>query len=99
MLKMIRTDRPGNHSDLKIEGRVIGPWVDEVRRVSGEILATGARLTIDLSEVSFVNREGVELFRELRGHHRVIVTSSGFVAEQLKSCERWGEGDDRAASS
>jgi anti-anti-sigma regulatory factor len=52
------------------------------------LLATGARLTIDLSDVSFVDRDGIELFRSLRKHRVALANCSPFVAEQLKAWER-----------
>lgn len=85
MLKIVCSQPAGNLSRLKLEGRVIGPWVDELRRVSEKILASGATLTFDLSEVTFVDREGIELFRNLRNRQAVFLNSSVFVTEQLKA--------------
>ena len=70
---------------LRLEGRVIGPWVDELRRSCEGILSAGSGLTLDLSEVSFIDRDGVELFRKLRNRRVAIVNCSRFVAEQLKA--------------
>lgn len=69
---------------LRVEGRVIGPWVEELRRSCEDTLATNARLTLDLSAVSFIDRDAVKLFRDLRGRHVVLLNCSGFLAEQLK---------------
>jgi anti-anti-sigma regulatory factor len=72
---------------LRLEGQVIGPWVTELRRICAEMLANSAqrenRLVLDLSGVSFLDADGVALFRELSG--RVLLTNgSAFIAEQLK---------------
>lgn len=69
---------------LVLEGRVIGPWVDELRHSCEGILVRGTELVLDLSDVSFVGREGVELFRTLRGRQVVLQNCSPFVGEQLK---------------
>jgi anti-anti-sigma regulatory factor len=75
-----------NGVTLRLEGRVIGPWVEELRRSCDDVLITGARLTLDLSDVSFVDRDGVELFRNLRSRRHVRLSNrSRFVAEQLKA--------------
>ena len=85
MLKIVRIETGNGAEGLRLEGRVIGPWVDELRRSCEPFLATGATLTLDLSDVSFVDRDGVELFRRLRTHHVALSNCSPFVAEQLKA--------------
>ncbi len=70
---------------LQLAGRVAGPWVDELRRSCDRILAAGARLSVDLREVTFVDRSGLELLRGLRGRQVALVNYTSFVAEQLKS--------------
>ena len=69
---------------LDLEGQVIGPWVQELDRVCEPILARGAGLSLDLSSVSFVSREGAELLWRLRDRHTRLLNCSRFVAEQLK---------------
>jgi anti-anti-sigma regulatory factor len=88
MLKIVSEDLDGSATGLKLEGRVIGPWVEELRRICDEILAKNSRLTIDLSDVSFIDLEGVRLCRGLKERQVVLRNSSGFVAEQLKSSAR-----------
>ncbi len=85
MLKIVRNDPTSDSIVLKLEGKVIGPWVEEVRRISEKIFASGRTLTFDLSEVTFVDREGIELFRALRGQQAMFLNSSVFVAELLRS--------------
>ena len=52
---------------LKLEGRLAGPWVDELERSWKNIRETepGQRVTVNLSEVSFVDPEGEELLRSM----------------------------------
>jgi hypothetical protein len=85
MLKIVRNDPTSDSIVLRLEGKVIGPWVEEVRRISEKILVSGRSLTFDLSEVTFVDREGIELFRALREQQAMLLNSSVFVAELLKS--------------
>ena len=70
---------------LRLEGQVIGPWVDELNRSCEGVLATGARVILDLSEVWFVDRSGVELVRSLVNRHVALLNCSRFVAEQIKA--------------
>lgn len=84
MLRIHISDAERETATIRLEGRVIGPWVDEVRRVCEGILAHGTRLVLDLSAVAFVGQEGIELFRALRERHVVFRNCSPFVGAQLK---------------
>ena len=71
---------------LRLEGQVSGQWVDELRRACGEHQSNGhrSRLSLDLAEVSFIDADGVTLFRELTARRVLVTNCSPFVAEQLK---------------
>lgn len=86
MLKIesIQTVNSGS-TTLRLEGRVIGPWVEEVRQSCESVCSRGARLILDLSDVSFVDRQGIELFRSLQHRQVELRNCSPFVAEQLKA--------------
>jgi len=49
---------------MELQGRLIGPWVDELRRVAGEATSRCCRVVLDLSALSFVDGGGVALLRE-----------------------------------
>jgi hypothetical protein len=84
MLRIHISDPLAEIATVSLEGRVIGPWVDEVQSVCEGILAHGKRLVLDLSAVAFVGPEGIELFRALRDRHVVLRNCSPFVGAQLK---------------
>ena len=86
MLKIESAKTMDGRPKLRIEGRVIGPWVVELRRACERALAGAAELTLDLSEVAFVDRDGLELLCNL-GQRGVRLDCSAFVAEQLRA---WG---------
>ena len=90
---MLRISRATTADDegpvlLRLEGQVVGPWVKELRRTCLDVLVnnghSGHRLVLDLSEVSFLDADGVALFRELTAHHVLLTNFSLFAAEQLK---------------
>jgi anti-anti-sigma regulatory factor len=83
MLKIVVESRDGV-SFVRAEGQMIGPWVSELRRSLEELVQEGVEPIIDLSGVSFVDREGVHLLRTLEDRGVAVVNSSRFVAEQLK---------------
>jgi anti-anti-sigma regulatory factor len=84
MLRIARTEKPGAGCVLRLEGRVIGPWVEELRRSCEEALATSTSVALDLSGVSFVDRPGVPLLRCLRDRGVALVNCSGFVSALLR---------------
>lgn len=68
---------------LRLEGRVAGPWLTEVRKAVESQQSLGANLSLDLSGVTFVNGEGAELLRGLSAAGVRLTGSSRFVAEVL----------------
>jgi hypothetical protein len=88
MLKIVSLGNGHGTATLVLEGRLIGPWVDELRLACKEALGSGASLTLDLGTLSFVDRDGVELLRSLASGKAEIINCSPFVAEQLRAAER-----------
>ncbi len=87
MLKISRTDDAATSTQptLKLEGQVRGRWVDELRRVCFELLASPHdRLTLDLADVSFIDASGLALFEQLAARNAAFTNCSIFAAEQLK---------------
>jgi anti-anti-sigma regulatory factor len=69
---------------LKLEGKLRGPWVEELGRVCSELNRGEPRaIRLDLSAVTFLDEAGIRLLRALmRGG--AAMTASGFVAELLR---------------
>jgi len=88
MLRIAAADGPRNRTILILEGRVIGPWVDELRRACQRVLVTGAEMTLDLHDVAFVERDGLALLQDLVERGASIVNCPAFVHEQLKALSR-----------
>ena len=84
MLRIELFDRGDGTTTLELAGRVVGPWVDELSRSCERVLGIGGTLTVDLGQVSFVDRDGVQFLKRLRTRDVVLVNCSPFVAEQLK---------------
>jgi ABC-type transporter Mla MlaB component len=83
------TPAPGHNSIaiLRLEGKLLGPWVAELARSCDECPCAPDCLRLDLSEVTFVDRPGLALLRDLLGRGVRLVACSGLVAELLQ-----GEG-------
>ena len=69
---------------LRLDGRVTGCWLEELRRSCEEALARRAKLTLDLVGITFIHGDGMVLFRSLANRHVVFTNPSHFVAQQLK---------------
>ena len=88
MLK-IETVRNGRGTvTLVLEGRLIGPWVNELRLACARARSGRTKVVLDLTGVTFADRAGVALLRDLADHDTPLSNSSPFVAEQLKPQER-----------
>jgi len=84
VLKIVTVEPEASQAVLQLEGQVIGPWVDELRRTCDGMLGHRA-VVLDLARVSFVERRGVELLCALRNRGVLLLRCSPFVAEQLKA--------------
>jgi anti-anti-sigma regulatory factor len=81
VLKITEVSRSDSAITFRLEGKVLAPWVDELRRICTEHESRQIRL--DLNAVTFVDAAGAELMRELIRQGIVIAQCSGFVAELL----------------
>lgn len=87
MLKITDNLGPTSRRIFRLEGRIGGPWIIELQGLCEVALREGSALTLDLSGVSFVERQGVLLLRSLMERHVALIGSTPFVTEQLR-----GEG-------
>ena len=71
-------------SGLKLEGKLFGPWTDELRKVCAAVASQTSRPRLDLTAVSFVDASGAELLEELRRNGFELVGCSGYVAAILR---------------
>ena len=84
MLRISRIASPDQAVTLRLAGQVRGPWVEELRNACEQVLVTRSGLILDLTEVSFIDMDGVALCRRLRDRKVAFLHCSPFVAEQLK---------------
>ena len=72
---------------FRLEGRVVGPWVAELREACRRVLEEKRGLTLDLSEVMFASRAAVTLLLELKAQGVVLSGCSPFLSQALKSAD------------
>ena len=83
MLKIEVIRSSDGEPTLKLAGRIIGAWVGELAGECERALASERRLVVDVGAVSFVDRRGAELLRDLSGRNVTLLHCSPFVAAQL----------------
>ncbi len=87
MLRITRTPGDGP-AVLKLEGKLLAPWVEEVRQAvldAGRRSAAGMPTALDLSGVTFVDAEGADLLRHLLAGGVRLCDCSNFVRELLRA--------------
>ena len=65
MLKITHLAEDNETVTLKLEGRIMGPWVNELRKEAELWLADGSQIVLDLSGVSFVDDEGSKTLKAI----------------------------------
>jgi ABC-type transporter Mla MlaB component len=84
MLRIAQVDKPNDSiRTLKLEGKLLGPWVDELRRVCEELRVPPSELCLNLSAVTFVDAAGFSLLVDLVRRGTTISECTGFVKELL----------------
>src|SRR5258706_14182048 len=85
MLKISQAGKANPSVTLKLEGRVIGPWVGELRQVCETLLTEGRKLKLDLTDVAFADADGVAVLTDFKSRGVTIRNCSPFVDAQLSS--------------
>jgi len=85
MLKISQAGKANHSVTLKLEGRVVGPWVGELRHVCETLLTEGRSLKLDLAEVTFADTDGVTVLSSFKSRGVRFRNCSPFLEEQLKS--------------
>ena len=83
MLKITEIAQNDSGRTFKLEGKLLGPWVDELRNACTQALERLEQVSLDLAAVTFVNAAGAELLRELMRQGIIITQCSAFVAGLL----------------
>ena len=84
MLRISIIHRADEGIQFQLEGRLIGPWVEELRRLSDQALSQQKTVSLDLQNVWFVDLQGVDLLRDLARKQVTQINCSPFVRQQLK---------------
>jgi len=69
---------------LRVEGWLVGAWVEELRLQTQAVFSQAKILSLDLEKLWFVDSQGAALLRELARRKVVQLNCSPFIDQQLK---------------
>jgi anti-anti-sigma regulatory factor len=84
MLRIQRHDEDSNTVTLVLQGRIVAEWADLLERECGELMRSDLRVALDLSEVVFIGRYGVEALGRLRRAGARVIGCTPLIAAMLE---------------
>ena len=86
---MLKISEPlTNHAvTLKLEGRLIGPWVAELKNACEQHLAAKQSINLDFADVTFADGTGLALLLRLRARGVTLLNCSPFLEEELRTVQ------------
>lgn len=76
---------------LKVEGRVVGDWVDELDRACGSCLSQKKKVILDVSDVTYIDRRGVDVLKGLLTERVAAVRGASLLVQTLLGREPDGK--------
>ena|ERR1051326_3666216 len=85
LARVLRITEHGQKGEmsLELEGRLVGPWVEQLRETCRQSMETSKTVSLDLRSVSFADEHGVALLQELVAKVQLL-NCSLFLAQQLQ---------------
>jgi len=80
----ITTTTIGETSVIKLEGKLLEPWLDAVNSTFEQTQKSFQKIHLDLASVSFADERGVRLIRRFVQAGACIDACSHYVAQLLK---------------
>lgn len=84
MLRISTDEAVGEPILLRLDGQITGRWVKLLRGTCEARLENGSRVAMDLKNVSFADRDGIDVLRNLEDRGVEILNPLPFILEQIK---------------
>ena len=81
MLRIIKQPIDESTILLKLEGKLLEPWIEEMQR---SIIGSANTVKLDLSALTFADAAGVHLLADMIRRGAKLTACSGFVAALLQ---------------
>ncbi len=83
MLRITQTNVLESIKTFKLDGKLLEPWVLEVRQVCTANQTTPDQIRLDLSGLTYADQAGTQLLKDLVHRGVVVSACSGFIAQLL----------------
>lgn len=83
---------------IKLEGRVVGPWAEELQAVWGDLASTLKErlVTLDLRNVTYIDVSGMQVLRQIcREKKPSILTGSPLTESFAEQAQRNTTNDNQ----
>jgi anti-anti-sigma regulatory factor len=84
VLRIQRYDVNPRTVSLALQGRIVAEWADLLERECAELMRSELRVVLDLSEVVFIGRSGVEALGRLARAGAQVVGCTPLIAAMLE---------------
>ncbi len=84
MLRIVEESMTDSATTLRLDGRLVGQWVELLRSSCEEVFQGDGRLILDLIGVSFADHNGAQLLRRLEQLEVALINCPPFLQEQIK---------------
>jgi len=86
MLRITVVESSANAVTLRVEGRIAGPWLEELRRTcDAHRVNDSVQLQLELEDAGFVDAAGVAYLKELQAQGAGLIHISPFLMELFRS--------------
>jgi ABC-type transporter Mla MlaB component len=87
MLRITTIQEDGSAATLKLEGKLLEPWIGELLNACRQSSEAAGPVTLDLARLSYVDAPGTIVLRDLRCRGVTLTGCTPLVAELLKENE------------
>jgi hypothetical protein len=84
MLRITCIERSGSSPLLKLEGKLLEPWIPELLKQCSHAGDTADFSSFDLSELFYADQAGVRALRALIDRGYKVTSCSSFIADLLQ---------------
>ncbi len=84
MVRLTRTTRLPHEVVLVVEGQIVAEWVGLLEEECRKLTGTDQRVLLDLAGVSFIDRRGARLLRDLAAQSVTLINCPPLVDELVR---------------
>ena len=97
MLRITRVAESPSHVTLKLEGRIVSDWVSVLERECLTWLQETRQVILEVAEVTFIDRSGLEMLRRIISPQLQIINASALIEELLQRGQGQGKVPEERA--